>query len=74
MSNMQYQLNAQSINKLSAIKLLINNINDSAANQMQSAALRAMLNSSEPIDSMSDKQVQQFENNLISTFEYKNWI
>tara|TARA_B110000977_G_scaffold42430_1_gene57344 strand:+ start:809 stop:1033 length:225 start_codon:yes stop_codon:yes gene_type:complete len=74
MSNMQYQLNAQSINKLAAIKSLINNSNDYAANQMKSAALRAMLNSSEPIDSMSDKQVQQFENNLISTFEYKNWI
>tara|TARA_R110000782_G_scaffold245144_1_gene331833 strand:- start:341 stop:565 length:225 start_codon:yes stop_codon:yes gene_type:complete len=74
MSNMQYQLNAQSINKLAAIKSLINNSNDFTANQMKSAALRAMLNSSEPIDSMSDKQVQQFENNLISTFEYKNWI
>jgi len=74
MSNMQYQLNAQSISKLAVIKSLINNSNDFTANQMKSAALRAMLNSSEPIDSMSDKQVQQFENNLISTFEYKNWI
>ena len=74
MSNMQYQLNAQSINKLAAIKSLINNSNDFTANQMKSAALRAMLNSSEPIDSMSDKQVQQFENNLISTFKYKNWV
>jgi len=74
MSNMQYQLNAQSINKLAVIKSLINNGNDFAANQMKSAALRAMLNSNESIDSMSDKQVKQFENNLISIFEYKNWI
>ena len=71
---MQYQLNAQSISKLAVIKSLINNSNDFTANQMKSAALRAMLNSSEPIGSMSDKQVQQFENNLISIFEYKNWI
>jgi len=74
MSNMQYQLNAQSINKLAVIKSLINNGNDFAANQMKSAALRAILNSNESIDSMSDKQVQQFENNLISTFKYKNWV
>ena len=71
---MQSQLNAQAINKLTAIKSVISNSDEYTANQMRIAAIRSMLNSHIAIDSMSDKQVVEFENSLLIEFRYKNWI
>lgn len=72
--SIQSQLNAQSLDKLKAIKSVISNSDKFAANQIKNATIRAMLDSSLDIDSMSDKQLEQFEDGLIKAFEFKKWI
>ena len=72
--SIQSKLNAQAIDKLTAIKSVISNSDQFAANQIKNATIRAMIDSDTDIDSMSDKQVEQFEDGLIRAFKYKNWI
>ena len=74
MSSIQSQLDAQAINKLTAIKSVISNSDQFSANQMKCYALHAMGSSIIAIDSMSDKQLNQFQDGLIKAFKYKNWI
>lgn len=74
MNSIQLQLDAQSLDKLTAIKSLIDNSDQFAANQIKNAAIRAMIDSDIAVDSMSDKQLEQFQDALIIAFKYKNWI
>jgi hypothetical protein len=72
--SIQAQLDAQAINKLPKIKSIINNSDNFLANQIKRATIRAAIDSYVAIDSMSDKQLNQFQDGLVAAFKYKKWI
>tara|TARA_R110001599_G_C11887448_1_gene624744 strand:- start:33 stop:254 length:222 start_codon:yes stop_codon:yes gene_type:complete len=72
--SIQSKLNAQAINKLPKIQAVINNSDNFSSNQIKSATIRAIIDCDITIDTMSDKQIDQFEDGLIRAFKYKNWI
>ena len=72
--SIQSKLDAQAINKLPKIKTIIKNSNNFSSNQIKSATIRAIIDSDITVDTMSDKQLEQFQSALINAFKYKNWI
>ncbi len=72
--SLQGQLNQAAIDCLPKIKEVIANAGDFEANQMEFMALRAMMNAHTPVSDMSAEQLDQFQNDMLDVFKYKNWL
>lgn len=72
--SIQSILNNQALVKLTKITSLIERAEKFEANQMTVRAIRECGNSKIAIDEMTDIQLEEFENKLIDTFKYFNWI
>lgn len=59
---------------LSKITFLIERAEKFEANQMTCRAIQECGNSKIAIDEMTDIQLEEFENELIDTFKFFNWI
>lgn len=70
----QSQFNNEALQSLTKVFELIENADGLERNQMAHVALREIMNSSVPIDSMSESQLDKFQNDLIERFEYNGWV
>lgn len=72
--SLQNSLNNDSLSKLTLVSDVISKAEKFEANQMREAATRAMLNSRTAINDMNEEELAKFENNLIDSFRFKEWI
>lgn len=72
--SIQATLDGQAINKLPKIAELIKAAAKFEANQMTNKTIRNCLNSRIAIDKMNDKELNDFQDDLITTFKYFNWL
>lgn len=73
--SIQTTFNNQAINSLPKIKLIIDNATDNfLRNQMICLTLRKCCNSSIAIDNMSDVELANFQEEIISTFKHYEYI
>jgi len=72
--SIQAQLNNQALSMLPKVSAAITNANQVESDQMQGKALREIMNSTPCLDDMSPDELSKFDNDLISSFKYNEWI
>ena len=72
--SIQSILNQEAIDFLPAIKELMNNANKFEANQMRCLTLRKCGNLNKSLIDMTDSEIKEFEDDLISIFKFHEWI
>lgn len=72
--NIQAILNEDLFKKLPIIKNILKNSSFFEKNQIISLVLREANNSATSIDDMTTAQIDKFQNDLISTFNFNKWV
>ena len=72
--SIQSILSNHAIDMLPKIKDLITSKSDQARSNLVSITLRACMNSRISLDDMNESQKEEFQNNLIETFKFKELI
>lgn len=72
--SIQAKLNENSMDYAPEIKKVIASASAFEANQMEQKTLREMMNSPKPIVDMNDKEIEQFQTDLLGVFRHYNWI
>lgn len=70
----QSQLDQIAINILPKIKSAIEAAEKFEANQMINRVLRECMNSSKAIDSMNESELNSFQDEVLETFKYNEWM
>lgn len=72
--SVQAALNADSMNSIPKVKEVISKADNFEANQMEQKAFTEMMNSPVAIVDMNSQQLEQFQDDLIEVFKFKNWL
>ena len=72
--SIQKKLDEDSLNFIPIVKEKINAADSFERIQMQFCANKAMINSAQPVISMSSAKLYEFQFKLIELFKYNNWI
>jgi len=71
---LQAILTKQAFEMLPRVLIEIESANDFESNQMTCYAERKLNNSRVALVDMTEQQINEFENDLIETFKFNNWI
>lgn len=72
--NLQHQLNKLSLIRTPRISAIIEGAASYEANQMREYTLQKMMDSYTSITDMTEHQLDEFQDNVIADFKYKNWL
>lgn len=72
--SLQAQLDDEAIEQLTRVTALMIKADKRTRHNMASVALREILSSRIPLNEMTQKQKEVFENNIIESFEYRGLI
>jgi hypothetical protein len=72
--SIQSALNQQAIDMLPLVSEAIKNGNSFDSNQMYCKAIYLICNSKMPLSEMNEKQISEFDNDLIKLFKINGWI
>jgi hypothetical protein len=70
----QSTLNQQAIDMLPLVRDAIKNGNSFDSNQMYCKAIQLICNSKIPLSKMNEKQIRDFDNDIINLFKINGWI
>lgn len=72
--SIQGKFNSDAIKMIPRVREHIIKADNFESNQMECLAIKEMLNLYTPLSEMNDSEISNFENELISTFKFYNWI